>query len=142
MMKIKLNAFPPYLRFIYSAVIGSIFFIPQQEIEAQTCNYLAGKSSGGEIVNVDLCSISKVDSTNVNFTYYLAKEKILSQANCTNGTWITFPEKGLYRPQSKATQQMLKVVCGYKFSGDNLNSRRMDAFVFDPPSNGRCTMKE
>ena len=120
-------------------MIGSIFLMPQQEIQAQTCNYLAGRALGGEVINVDLCSISRANSVSVNFTYYLAKEKIVSQANCVNGTWITFPEKGLYRPQSKATQQMLNVVCNYKYSTNNLNSRRVDGFVFDPPSNVRIS---
>jgi hypothetical protein len=98
---------------------------------AQSCNYFAGTAVNGKSVNVDLCSISIPSDRSVDFVYYLGSERVQSQANCPNGTWTTFPERQLNRPQSAATQRMLNVVCSYR------ESQTTTAFVFDPPSNVR-----
>jgi hypothetical protein len=103
--------------------------------QAQSCNYFAGRAAGGQSVNVDLCSISQASANSVDFVYYLGRERIQSQANCRAGTWTTFPERKVHRPQSQATQSMLDVVCSYRQSGDTTRS----ALVFDPPSNVRVS---
>jgi predicted neuraminidase len=126
----------------YLVIIATLFFLPKQETQAQTCNYFAGTALGRQSINVDLCSISRASSNSVDFTYYLAKERIESQANCIKGTWTTFPEKVLQFPQSKATQEMLNVVCSYRFSSqvsNSSNTRVGDAFIFAPPSNIRSS---
>lgn len=106
--------------------------------EAQSSNnYYAGQSSGGQSINVDLNSISRASSKSVDFVYYLGEERIQSQANCEAGTWTTFPERAINRPQSQATQNMLNVVCQNRAS--NSSSRRRVARVFDPPSNVRTS---
>lgn len=106
--------------------------------EAQRSNnYYAGQSSGGQSINVDLNSISRASYKSVDFVYYLGEERIQSQANCEAGTWTTFPERAINRPQSQATQNMLNVVCQNRAS--NPPSRSGVARVFDPPSNVRTS---
>ncbi|OLP19966.1 hypothetical protein BST81_02505 [Leptolyngbya sp. 'hensonii'] len=112
------------------ALIGASLLWSPPKAQAESCNYFAGTAVAGQAVNVDLCSISRASARSVNFVYYLGNEKVVSQANCQNGTWTTFPEKQVHRPQSRATQRMLEVVCSYN-GGNNA------AFVFDPPSNVR-----
>jgi hypothetical protein len=130
------------------ATIVGVSFSYAQTATAQTCNYYAGQASGGQAVNVDLCSISRASYRSVDFTYYLGDEKIYSQANCQSRTWITFPEKVVHRPQSKATQNMLNIVCSYRGAGSSASM--VTGFIFDPPSNVRvspngsilCSVKE
>ncbi len=124
-------------------LLGSVFILPEQKTYAQTCNYFAGKAMGKQSVNVDLCSISRASSNSVDFVYYLGTERVDSQANCLDGGWTTLPERALQRPQSKATQKMLDVVCSYKSSAQNRNSKLkakiQGAVIFDPPSNIRTS---
>lgn len=106
--------------------------------EAQPSNnYYAGQSSGGQSINVDLSSISRASYKSVDFVYYLGEERIQSQANCEAGTWTTFPERAINRPQSQATQNMLNVVCQNRASSPVSSSRR--GRVYDPPSNVRTS---
>ena len=101
---------------------------------AQT--YYAGQSSTGQSINVDLGSISQASYRSVDFVYYLGNERVQSQANCKAGTWTTFPEREVHRPQSQATQNMLNVVCQNATASNPVSSTRT-AVVFDPPSNVR-----
>lgn len=118
-----------------SLFIATALFTQPQSAEAQTCNYFAGNSSAGQSVNLDLCSISQASARSVDFVYYLDGEKITSQANCESGTWTTFPERAVNRPQSEATQNMLSTVCSYRSSTSSAGA----ATVFDPPSNVRSS---
>jgi hypothetical protein len=111
----------------------------KQEVLAQSCNYFAGTAVGGQNINVDTCSISRASYPSVDFIYYLGNEKVISEANCNNGTWMTLPERQVNRPQSQATQRMLNVVCNYRASSSNSSSSSRKAFVFDPPSNVRTS---
>jgi serine/threonine-protein kinase len=105
---------------------------------SSACNYEAGRSVDGQVVNVDLCSVNPSSSGNLSFVYYLNQERIESEANCANGTWITFPEKQVNYPQSNATKKMLDKVCSGKSSSSNsVISGAGAAIVFDPPSNIR-----
>ncbi|PSB27073.1 hypothetical protein C7B82_17540 [Stenomitos frigidus ULC18] len=117
---------------VIGLVTGAV--VPLQPIVAQSCNYYAGQAVGGQSLNVDLCSITRASAKSVDFVYYLGQERIQSQANCQDGSWVTFPERQRNRPQSSATQQMLTVVCGYQ--GRRPSSNNI-ATVFDPPSNVR-----
>ncbi len=118
----------------------SLFTVPvalltdQTFAVAQICNYFAGTASTGESVNVDLCSLSRASDRSIDFVYYLGNEKIVSQANCQSGSWTTFPEKEVHRPQSQATQHMIEVVCSYQTT-----TQTEGAIVFNPPSNIRDT---
>lgn len=103
---------------------------------AQTCNYFAGRVVGGQSINIDLCSISPASPQSVDFVYFLGNEKVISQANCVQGSWISFPERQINRPQSEATQRMLEIVCRYRSEETNI-PRGRQAVVFDPPSNVR-----
>jgi hypothetical protein len=87
--------------------------VEQQSVLAQElCNYFAGTAVGGQKVNLNTCSTDRVNSTTVKFTYYLGNKRFRSQADCNNGTWTTFSDRKVHRPQSQATQNMLDVVCG------------------------------
>lgn len=118
--------------FIASSLFSTVFSA-NQIAKAQTCNYYAGQAVGGQSVNVDLCSISRASYKSIDFVYYLGQERVQSQANCEAGTWTSFPERTVQRPQSEATQNMLDVVCQYR----NPTSRGGVATVFAPPSNIR-----
>ncbi len=107
-----------------------------QPAVAQNCNYYAGRAVGGQSINVDLCSVRRASARSVDFVYYLGSERIQSQANCQAGTWVTFPERQVNRPQSQATQNMLNAVCSYRGSSA---SDSTVATVFDPPSNVRVS---
>jgi hypothetical protein len=119
------------------STIAASWLLPSQPAQAQTCGYYAGQASGGQSINVNLCSISRASYRSIDFVYYLGNERVQSQANCEAGTWTTFPERSVHRPQSQATQNMLNVVCSYKAS--NPTSSAGVALVFDPPSNVRVS---
>lgn len=129
----------------FASVIGvcllacALFPWGKQEVLAQSCNYFAGTAVGGQNINVDTCFIARASYQSVDFVYYLGNEKVISQANCNNGTWMTFPEKKVNRPQSQATQRMLNIVCNHRSSNFNSSSSSGKAFVFDPPSNVRIS---
>jgi len=121
------------------ALLASALFLQQEPVSAQTCNYFAGTAVAGQSLNVDLCSISPASPKSVDFIYYLGNEKVVSQANCIQGTWISFPERQVNRPQSQATQRMLEIVCSYRVYSQRRTSRVRSAIVFDPPSNVRAS---
>jgi hypothetical protein len=95
-------------------LLGTVVSGSSQTAVAQSCNYFAGTAVTGQKVNVNTCSIDRANYGRVNFVYYLGKQQIASQANCNNGTWTSFPDRVVHRPQSQATQRMLDVVCSYK----------------------------
>ena len=109
--------------------------------QASSCYRYAGDSALGQEVTVNLCSISPTGNRQVDFTYYLDDEPIASRANCTSGSWTTFPERQTHLPQSRATQSMIGSVC---------RAVAELAVVFAPPSNIRdvpngdilCTIEE
>jgi hypothetical protein len=94
---------------IGTAIVGS-----NNKAVAQSCNYFAGTAVTGQKVNVNTCSIERSGYGRVNFVYYLGKKEISSQANCNNGTWTSFPDRVVHRPQSQATQRMLDRVCSVR----------------------------
>jgi hypothetical protein len=93
---------------------GVVFSWSKQEAFGQSCNYFAGTAVGGQKVNLNTCSINRANYTSVNFVYFLGNKKFRSQANCNNGTWTTFSNGQVHRPQSQATQNMIDVVCSYR----------------------------
>lgn len=122
-----------------------------QPTPKSSCEYPTGNSKDGQSITVDVCSIQSDNSESISFTYYLGNEKVDSLANCVEGSWTTFPEKQVQRPQSAATQKMLDRVCSSKSDkavGGSISQRT--ALIFDPPSNVRispngeilCSIKE
>ena len=97
--------------------------------KTKSCLADMGDSVSRQEVYVDVCSISRASEQSLDFIYYLEKEPIVSQANCTNGTWTTFPERERHQPQSRATQRMISTVC---------RGLAEIAVVFAPPSNVRA----
>lgn len=114
--------------------------------EANVCNYYAGKAVNGESIYIDMCSISRASDRTVNFSYYLAKQRIESQANCESRTWTSLNARTVHSPRSRATQDMFQIVC----TSPSFNPGIALGVVFDPPSyirkspNGKilCTIKE
>ena len=98
--------------------------------QAKSCLSYMGDSVSGQAITVDVCSISIASEQSLDFVYYLGKEAIVSQANCTSGTWTTFPERERHQPQSQATQRMVSTVC---------RGLAELAVVFAPPSNVRTS---
>ena len=98
--------------------------------QAKSCLSYMGNSVSGQAITVDVCSISRASEQSLDFIYYLGQEAIVSQANCTNGTWTTFPERVRHQPQSQATQRMVSTVC---------RGLAELAVVFAPPSNVRTS---
>ena len=117
---------------------------------SSSCNYAAGSAVGGQAISVDLCSVTAKGTKSVGFVYYLGNERVESEADCSGGTWTTFPEGKVNRPQSQATQNMLNAVCNRQAPDSGVTSRAGTAIVFDPPSNVRvspngeilCSVKE
>jgi hypothetical protein len=98
----------------FFVMTGAVCPNGKQEVSAQSCNYFAGTAVGGQKVNLNTCSINRVNYASVDFVYFLGKQRFRSQANCNNGTWTTFSDRQVHRPQSQATQNMLDVVCSYR----------------------------
>lgn len=98
--------------------------------QTKSCFSDMGDSVSGQEITLDVCSISRASEQSLDFIYYLGKEPIVSQANCTNGTWTTFPERVRHQPQSRATQRMVSTVC---------RGLAELAVVFAPPSNVRTS---
>lgn len=96
--------------------------------QTKSCYHYAGNSASGQRVTVNLCSISRLNNQQVDFTYYLDDEPIASRANCISGSWTTFPERKTHLPQSRATQSMISSVC---------RGLAEMAVVFSPPSHVR-----
>ncbi|MCW5312964.1 hypothetical protein GTQ43_03590 [Nostoc sp. KVJ3] len=113
---------------------------------ANVCNYYAGKAVNGESIYIDMCSISRESDRTVNFSYYLAQQRIESQANCQSRTWTSLSDRTSHSPQSQATKNMLQIVC----TAPSSNPGIVIGVVFDPPSyirkspNGKviCAIKE
>lgn len=118
------------LAFVASPLISLFWVLPSQ---AQNCNYFLGKAVGGQNISVNLCSIERINTRSVNFTYALGNERIQSQANCAAWSWTTFPERAVNYPQSQATEDLMKVVC----TAPSFNPGTSIAVVFNPPSNVR-----
>ncbi len=113
---------------------------PQSSSQADaSCSYAAGTAVGGQAINVDLCSIRVNSPQSVAFVYYLNNERVESEANCSNATWITFPERQVNRPLSSATKNMLDAICSRQTSTGGTTSKAGAAIVFDPPSNVRLS---
>jgi serine/threonine protein kinase, bacterial len=105
------------------------------------CNYHAGEAVTGQVVNLDLCSITTNNSEQVGFVYYLGDRRMGSAANCSNNTWTTFSDQQVHRPLSPATQRMLENVCSRRQASSpkssSSNSDVAKATIFAPPTNVR-----
>ncbi len=73
--------------------------------------YYVGKAVNGQNLHVDLCSISPQKKQRVNFTYYLGKQRVNAQANCTERTWLVYPERITYKAGSGGAANMMREVC-------------------------------
>ena len=102
---------------------------PTSIAQTNSCYQYAGDSALGQAVTVNLCSISQIGDQQVNFTYHLDDEPIASRADCTDGSWTTFPERQPHLPRSRATESMIGSVC---------RAVAEIAVVFAPPSNVRA----
>lgn len=138
-----------FLAFASLTVIGSSLLLTplnSSTAHAQNCNYFLERAISGQNVSVDLCSIKRVNSRRVIFTYYLDNKKTQSQANCDVRSWITFPGHVVHQAQSRVAQNMLKIIC----TAPSFNPGATIGVVFDPPSNVRnrpngellCTVRE
>ncbi|VXD20411.1 conserved exported hypothetical protein [Planktothrix serta PCC 8927] len=97
-----------------------------------------GTASGGQQIRLDTNSIQRNGNTGSwwsGFTYYLGNERIQAEAHCGRGLWTVDGEE--YSPQSKATENMLSIVCSAR------HIREVEdmgySVVFDPPSNVRSS---
>jgi hypothetical protein len=106
---------------------------------AQARDFYLGTATDGQPVRVDMDSIARASYRSVNFIYYLGDDRIFAQANCSAGSWITFPEGQVNYPQSRATQRMVNFVCRNGSTAEEPTSNRRLALVIDPPSNVRET---
>lgn len=123
-----------------------ITFPQSAKANADHCYYLLGTASSGQSVKLDLCTIQRKPDRRIDFTYLLGAEAIDAQANCNTKTWTTFPERAINRPQSRATADLLKLVCTAPSSNPGIGI----GVVFNPPSHIRkspngpilCTLKD
>ena len=97
-----------------------------------------GPSSIGQIIILELDSVTSLDQFSTRFRYRLGGDLVKATANCMEDSWTTYPESVKHRPQSATTRKMMKVVCQYSTRRQVSQSPTQQAvFVFDPPSNIR-----
>ncbi len=128
------------------AIAATLPTVPAQAGDG--CGYKLGKSSVGELIELNLCSIRLIPkSFNVDFTYSLKGSPIAANANCRSRSWITLPERVTHKPQSQATRDMLQILCTTPIDG---GGDSQIVVVFNPPTNIRnrpngkviCTITE
>jgi hypothetical protein len=116
-------------------LLATLSIAPAQASDG--CTYQLGQSSTGVATELNLCSIRRIPRTfNVDFTYSLGGDSISARADCRSRNWMTFPEKAINKPQSQATEDMLKIICTAPIDGGGDNAL---AVVFNPPTNIRKT---
>ena len=120
-----------------------------QAVKAEMLNL--GSASTGQPITLDTASIPSYGtqgaSSGAIFTYYLGRTRFNAEVNCARGEW----ESGgaTHRPQSKATRNMLSIVCSARHREPNAEDKGY-MLIFDPPSNLRsrpngqvaCTIDE
>jgi hypothetical protein len=121
------------------AILGaSTLVISATPAESQSSLRYIGRAVGGQSVTLDMNSIHPVSYRSIDFVYYLGNDERYSQANCEAGTWTTFEDNVVHRPQSDTTAEMIRIVCdagGYT----NQSSSASRWQVFAPPSNVRVS---
>ncbi|MBD1892926.1 hypothetical protein [Coleofasciculus sp. FACHB-SPT9] len=132
---------------ILGLAIGSWSVLFSQPVKAEMLTL--GTASGGQTVRLDTTSIPRsrqsVSSGSI-FVYYLGNRRIAAEANCSTGTWAA--DGTDHRPQSKATRNMLSIVCSGRYAEPIEDMGNV--LVFDPPSKVRsspggsvkCTLSE
>ena len=103
-----------------------------------------GDSVTGLPMRLLMSSVERLDPPYRRFIYQLGNSQVQAMADCNNWSWTSYPERQINRPQSEATERMMRLVCQ---STSNLTSSPSEAspsgsypgvaFVFDPPSNVR-----
>ncbi|UBF30498.1 hypothetical protein K9N68_35545 (plasmid) [Kovacikia minuta CCNUW1] len=97
-----------------------------------------GTASGGQTIRLDTESIQhngRSMSWWTGFTYYLGNERLEAGAHCGQKIWRV--EGKDYKPQSKATRNMISIVCSARYVEDSEDMGNV--IVFDPPSNIRSS---
>ncbi|WP_058999420.1 serine/threonine-protein kinase [Leptolyngbya sp. NIES-2104] len=109
----------------------------------QACRLQTGTTLRAQTLTLDTCSIDASNPSLIRFIYYLNADRVQAQTDCASGTWTSFPENQVNRPQSPATEKMLERICGAKSpqgaaSNDSISKAGV-ATVFNPPSNVRVS---
>jgi len=113
----------------------SLFWLTPHTRAEDNCTYSLGESVTGASTTLNLCSIQWQRNRQVTFTYSLSNKQIEARANCPDNSWISFPDRSINRPRSKATSDMIKIVC----TAPSFNEGIAIGVVFDPPSKIRRT---
>ncbi len=138
------------IKSILGVAIASLTSLAQIPLPVRAELIPLGKASGGQTIRIDSASIQGnggMGSWWQSFVYYLGNERIQASAHCGRGIWEVDGKE--YKPQSKATKDMISIVC----SAHSLRSDVEDmgrSLIFDPPSNIRkspngpvlCTITE
>jgi hypothetical protein len=104
---------------------STFFFWNNLKVNAQSCYYLVGYTGGGNEVNVDICSISRVNPQNVGFVYFIRTtsevRRFISQADCNDrtlaGALATDSEQKVFYSSDRSNpdfEKMLDLVCNPK----------------------------
>jgi len=132
---------------ILGLAIGSLSLLFSQPVKAEMLTL--GTASGGQTVRLDTTSIPRSRqsmSWGTIFVYYLGNRRIEAEANCGQQTWAA--DGSNHKPQSKATRNMLSIVCSGRYAEPIEDMGNV--LVFDPPSKVRsspggsvkCTLSE
>lgn len=112
----------------------------------KACRLQTGTTLRAQTLTLDTCSIDASNPSLIQFVYYLNADRVQAQTDCASGTWTSFPENQVNRPQSPATEQMLERICGAKSPQGSTDKPPQDsiskagvATVFQPPSNVRVS---
>ena len=140
-----------------NASISPLARAPHQDRSEDQSVIELGVSVTGLPMRLLTSSIERWDPPYRRFSYQLGDSQVQAMADCNDWSWTSYPERQINRPQSAATERMMRLVCK---STPNLSSLPSEAspsgsfpgvaLVFDPPSNVRsapggaflCTIKK
>jgi serine/threonine-protein kinase len=111
---------------------------PVEPSIASSCRLQTGTTLRAQTLTLDTCSIDASNPAVIRFVYYLDAEQVRAETDCASGTWKSFPEQQVNRPQSAATEQMLARICGQTVPQDSASKAGV-ATVIEPPSNVRAS---
>jgi hypothetical protein len=74
-----------------------------------SCREYLGRSSTGQRITLDRCSINRITHRTVEFSYSLGHEQLYAEANCKRQSWKV--QGVTHYSGSNATQKMIGIVC-------------------------------
>lgn len=81
-----------------------------------------GLSVSGLPIRLHMRSIKNWDPPYRRFSYQLGNSQVLAMADCHDWSWTSYPERQINRPQSEATERMMRLVCNSTANQSSMQS--------------------